>query len=87
MVNFGYPYNDIVICKDSTDYLLLIQYAITYSGVTSIFMCVRNNCNSSFNIESDLQTHISISYFHYNNDYNVFLFAVSVFTVIRCDMR
>lgn len=22
MVNFGYPYNDIVICKDSTDYLL-----------------------------------------------------------------
>ena len=23
MVNFGYPYNDIVICKDSTDYLLL----------------------------------------------------------------
>ena len=24
MVNFGYPYNDIVICKDSTDYLLWI---------------------------------------------------------------
>ena len=23
MVNFGYPYNDIVICKDSTDYLTL----------------------------------------------------------------
>ena len=23
MVNFGYPYNDIVICKDSTDYLAL----------------------------------------------------------------
>ena len=22
MVNFGYPYNDLVICKDSTDYLL-----------------------------------------------------------------
>ena len=21
MVNFGYPYNDIGICKDSTDYL------------------------------------------------------------------
>ena len=21
MVNFGYPYNDLVICKDSTDYL------------------------------------------------------------------
>ena len=26
MVNFGYPYNDIVICKDSTDYL------VYYSG-------------------------------------------------------
>ena len=23
MVNFGYPYNDLVICKDSTDYLTL----------------------------------------------------------------
>ena len=23
MVNFGYPYNDLVICKDSTDYLPL----------------------------------------------------------------
>ena len=22
MGNFGYPYNDIVICKDSTDYLV-----------------------------------------------------------------
>ena len=21
MANFGYPYNDLVICKDSTDYL------------------------------------------------------------------
>ena len=25
MVNFGYPYNDLVICKDSTDYLPKIQ--------------------------------------------------------------
>ena len=24
MVNFGYPYNDIVICKDSTDYLTVM---------------------------------------------------------------
>ena len=24
MVNFGYPYNDIVVCKDSTDYPQLI---------------------------------------------------------------
>ena len=27
MVNFGYPYNDIVICKDSTDYLASCQGA------------------------------------------------------------
>ena len=26
MVNFGYPYNDIVICKDSTDYLSKNRY-------------------------------------------------------------
>ena len=25
MVNFGYPYNDLVICKDSTDYLVHYQ--------------------------------------------------------------
>ena len=25
MVNFGYPYNDIVICKDSTDYLISLK--------------------------------------------------------------
>ena len=27
MVNFGYPYNDIVICTDSTDYLTIRQSA------------------------------------------------------------
>ena len=26
MVNFGCPYNDIVICKDSTDYLTVYRY-------------------------------------------------------------
>ena len=34
MVNFGYPYNDIVICKDSTDYLsslLNMCFNIEYS--------------------------------------------------------
>ena len=25
MVNFGYPYNDLVICKDSTDYLITVK--------------------------------------------------------------
>ena len=43
MVNFGYPYNDIVICKDSTDYLHHITCIgndiesgekVTYLGVT-----------------------------------------------------
>ena len=29
MVNFGYPYNDLVICKDSTDYL---AFSVTYLG-------------------------------------------------------
>ena len=33
MVNFGYPYNDIVICKDSTDYL---GFSIEYSCHTII---------------------------------------------------
>ena len=37
MVNFGYPYNDIVICKDSTDYLgaspLFGIKIVKYSGV------------------------------------------------------
>ena len=27
MVNFGYPYNDIVICKDSTDYLAVVPHS------------------------------------------------------------
>ena len=33
MVNFGYPYNDIVICKDSTDYLSLLEY-FRYNNIT-----------------------------------------------------
>ena len=33
MVNFGYPYNDIVICKDSTDYLR-ICYALSILNTT-----------------------------------------------------
>ena len=32
MVNFGYPYNDIVICKDSTDYL--------HGNIMFLFVCV-----------------------------------------------
>ena len=33
MFNFGYPYNDIVICKDSTDYL---PYNINQRNVSHI---------------------------------------------------
>ena len=29
MANFGYPYNDLVICKDSTDHLLLYKVEIS----------------------------------------------------------
>ena len=39
MVNFGYPYNDIdyiVICKDSTDYLLFLQYWTDLSPVYKV---------------------------------------------------
>ena len=32
MVNFGYPYNDIVICKDSTDYLFKYDNIQTYDS-------------------------------------------------------
>ena len=31
MVNFGYPYNDIVICKDSTDYLTRKANEVQYT--------------------------------------------------------
>ena len=40
MVNFGYPYNDIVICKDSTDYLGVTNSRATqnsHNPSTSIF--------------------------------------------------
>ena len=31
MANFGYPYNDLVICKDSTDYLAHMHMALTHA--------------------------------------------------------
>ena len=33
MVHFGYPYNDLVICKDSTDYLEILVNKIQFSDV------------------------------------------------------
>ena len=36
MVNFGYPYNDLVICKDSTDYLyFVIEYGVSLLCILS----------------------------------------------------
>ena len=29
---FGYPYNDLVICKDSPDYLIICQKMATFSA-------------------------------------------------------
>ena len=62
MVNFGYPYNDIVICKDSTDYLktvidildwrqcgnclALCYFAVVMELPHSLWM----NCKSEFGV-------------------------------------
>ena len=37
MVNFGYPYNDIVICKDSTDYLSKSQIDVAILDFSKAF--------------------------------------------------
>ena len=37
MVNFGYPYNDIVICKDSTDYLALkLRICVRFASTLNV---------------------------------------------------
>ena len=36
MVNFGYPYNDLVICKDSTDYLRQTYFILSKNSLSSI---------------------------------------------------
>ena len=40
MVNLGYPYNDIVICKDSTDYL-----QTTYNKTIEDVLLFNYDCN------------------------------------------
>ena len=35
MANFGYPYNDLVICKDSTDYLAPMHMATHAYGMNT----------------------------------------------------
>ena len=42
MVNFGYPYNDIVICKDSTDYLSPYIGLLMFANVTNVLLVLLN---------------------------------------------
>ena len=45
MVNFGYPYNDIVICKDSTDYLVgECSSSVSDSSLSSVEWPCSRNC-------------------------------------------
>ena len=69
MVNFGYPYNDLVICKDSTDYL---AKSILYSDENSskrcfdakLSICKSNKCrNLSNTVMNDTITFSLISEF------------------------
>ena len=39
MVNFGYPYNDLVICKDSTDYLGKVPSSLSKMRFNLEFSC------------------------------------------------
>ena len=59
MVNFGYPYNDIVICKDSTDYLAKIycqSHLHRHSNVKVHFFCKygKNYTGKSGKIDKEL---------------------------------
>ena len=57
MAKFGYPYNDLVICKDSTDYLCHIKKLIENGVLISIEIhieihivtrCTRGDARSLF---------------------------------------
>ena len=51
MGNFGYPYNDIVICKDSTDYLFnFIDFLKSFSYKQNI---TTENMHSFYEIFPD----------------------------------
>ena len=57
MVNFGYPYNDIVICKDSTDYLILTQLQLYRQSLLSLHMTksyVRTATRTTLKVEANL---------------------------------
>ena len=42
MVNFGYPYNDIVICNDSTDYLQVLHIPNPLMFIQSLCQIFQN---------------------------------------------
>ena len=53
MVNFGYPYNDIVICKDSTDYPANNAEQVRFNFVPTLTeqlfrLCDRNSFQLSY---------------------------------------
>ena len=59
MVNFGYPsYNDIVICKDSTDYLAFLIFTIISDKLKFYLLFNSHNCTaaklSSFHLKKTL---------------------------------
>ena len=57
MVNFGYPYNDIVTCKDSTDYLILTQLQLYRQSLLSLHMTksyVRTATRTTLKVEANL---------------------------------
>ena len=49
MVNFGYPYNDLVTCKDSTDYL---RQSLLSLHMTKSY--VRTATRSTLKVEANL---------------------------------
>ena len=70
MVNFGYPYNDIVICKDSTDYLANYNYR------KYIFVSSHQNINYSTDcywkfVKSIINNDIYIQVLSAFNDYSL----------------
>ena len=44
MVNFGYPYNDLVICKDSTDYLIHLGGHVILTYICFYMVSMTQHC-------------------------------------------
>ena len=58
MVNFGYPYNDLVICKDSTDYLTYDQVIVRIAKkiTLKLYSIVTHFVNFKHNFHKDIET-------------------------------